>query len=156
MRLGLHRPSLRSTSFANLPPDQASALYRSLLADVDRYLTAMEVPRMVIEAMIDTSSSDIQWIDPKMYEKSGIAPSIAEWIDASCGDNIVDWMWREVHRPFKKLTKSEIKAEVDSESRILSCEDKKFANARDAIDDKMLTEGIVEILPAKTTLTTPN
>jgi Tetratricopeptide repeat len=64
-----------------------------------------------------------------MYEKSGIAPSIAEWIDASCGDNIVDWMWREVHRPFKKLTKSEIKAEVDSESRILSCEDKKFANA---------------------------
>ena len=61
--LGLHRPSIRSMSFADLPPERASVLYREELSEIDRYLTEIEVPRRYIELMTDTSSNDIRWLE---------------------------------------------------------------------------------------------
>jgi hypothetical protein len=61
--LGLRRPSTRSTNFADLPPDRASALYRTLLAEIGFYLLEMDVPRRFIDVMTDTSSSDIRWLE---------------------------------------------------------------------------------------------
>jgi hypothetical protein len=115
-RIGLHRPSLRSTNFANLPPDRASVLYRLLLSDIDRYLTAMEVPRTFVDAMIDTSSSDIQWIDPEMPRRMEIVPSIAEWINASCGDNYL----ARLHRYSKEnLDNDRLRKELDAEDALI-------------------------------------
>jgi hypothetical protein len=42
-KLGLHRPSIRSTEFANLPPDRASSMYRLLLKEARR-LTPTQTP----------------------------------------------------------------------------------------------------------------
>jgi hypothetical protein len=60
--VGLHRPSIKSTNFADLPPERASALYRELLSEMERFLAGMEVPRRYIEIMMDTSSNDIRWL----------------------------------------------------------------------------------------------
>jgi len=83
--LGLHRPSTRSTSFADLPPERASGLYRLLLAEVERYLTEMEIPRRYIEIMTDTSSNDVRWLDLEEAWSLEEVPSVAEWIAAGCG-----------------------------------------------------------------------
>jgi len=83
--LGLHRPSIRSIRFANLPPEHASGSYRFALAEVEKYLGEMEVPRRFIELMIDTSSNDIHWLDLEESWSLKEVPSIAEWIAASCG-----------------------------------------------------------------------
>jgi hypothetical protein len=83
--LGLHRLSIRSTSFANLPPDRASALYRTLLTEVGSYLMEMDVPRRFIDIMTDTSSSDISWLEDAEASSMQEAPSVAEWIAATCG-----------------------------------------------------------------------
>jgi len=83
--LGLHRPSIRSTGFADLPPERASDVYRLLLAEVDRYLTEMEIPRRYIEIMTDTSSNDIRWLDVEEAWSLEEVPSVAEWIGAGCG-----------------------------------------------------------------------
>ena len=83
--LGLHRPTTRSTSFASLPPDRATVLYRELLSDIAKYLSEMEVAPRFVEIMTDTSSRDIRWLT---YDEAGSmenVPSIAEWIATSCG-----------------------------------------------------------------------
>ncbi len=83
--LGLHRPTTASTSFANLPPDRASVLYRQLLSDTGKYLTEMEIPRRFIEIMMDTTSTDIRWLNYDEADSVQEVPSIAEWIGATCG-----------------------------------------------------------------------
>jgi len=67
-----------------MAPAEASATYRRGLDEVSRYLEEMEAPRPMIDAMVATSSSEIQWVDS---QRDGIQqpPSIAEWSDASCG-----------------------------------------------------------------------
>jgi hypothetical protein len=80
--LGLHRPSVPSRSFGDLPPERASAIYREALSEMDRYLTEMEIPRRLIEFMTDTSSTSIHWI--KMgdmpYTFATPVPSVEEWL----------------------------------------------------------------------------
>ena len=82
--LGLHRPTTKSTSFASLPPDRASILYRKLLSEIATYLGEMEIPQRYIDIMTNTSSSDIRWINDEA-DSISTPPSVAEWITSSCG-----------------------------------------------------------------------
>jgi hypothetical protein len=81
--VGLHRPRIDDPEFANSPPEEATKLYRRALTEIETYLTDMEVPRPVIDAMFATSSGQIRWID---VDGNGLSrpPSYAEWEDASC------------------------------------------------------------------------
>ncbi len=83
--LGLHRPTIASTAFANLPPNRASVLYRQLLLDIDKYLTEMEVPRRFIDVMMDTTSTEIRWLSYDEAVSVEEVRSIAQWIAATCG-----------------------------------------------------------------------
>ncbi len=79
--LGLHRPSIRSTSFGDLPPQRASGLYRLILREIDAYLAEMEIPRRYIEIMTDTSSMRIwstqsRWICGMMTFMPSISLSV--------------------------------------------------------------------------------
>jgi hypothetical protein len=56
-----------------------------MLDRVVGYLNEMEVPRSIVELMVATSSSDIRWVNPDLTEGLDRPPSIAEWVDASCG-----------------------------------------------------------------------
>jgi hypothetical protein len=83
--VGLHRPYINDPIFRGLPPADASTAYRQMLDNVVAYLNEMEVPRSIIESMVATSSGDIRWIDADLTEGLDRPPSIAEWVDASCG-----------------------------------------------------------------------
>jgi hypothetical protein len=93
--VGLHRPRTTDSDFANSPPDKAMALYRKVLSDIEGYLTEMETPRPVIDAMLATGSSEIHWINARNDHLSR-PPSYAEWEDAACQEN-----------PFAKYTPQE-------------------------------------------------
>jgi hypothetical protein len=112
------RKPLSSIEFANFPPDRASTFYRMLLRDIDAYLTEMEVPRRFIEAMTDTSSTDIYWLDFKQAHSMKDVPSIVEWVAASCGPP-----------PGKDSDLG-----LDALSPRPGCELTKIDNARDATD----------------------
>jgi hypothetical protein len=83
--LGLHRPAIAATNFANMPPDRASTLYRGLLADINKYLSEMEIPPRFAEFMIDVSSKDIRWLTTDEATVLEEVPSINEWFAATCG-----------------------------------------------------------------------
>jgi len=124
--VGLHRPSIESTSFGNLPSDQASRMYRSLLADINAYLSEMEIPLSVVEAMTDTSSAGIRWLTIKESNSLEEVPSIAEWISASCGGTTkssVRWG-----------NSDDVQASTDRLDRVSDCESMKIDNSRDAIE----------------------
>jgi len=84
--VGVHRPTTNDASFRESSPDKASTEYRRELEDIDDYLNEMEVPKSIVELMVNTSSADLSWVDAT----SGLRrpPSIAEWEDASCGSNV--------------------------------------------------------------------
>lgn len=82
--VGLHRPRTNDPMFKGLSPADASTMYRRVLERVETYLNEMEVPKSIIESMITTSSSDVRWVDSS-DEGLDQPPSIAEWVDASCG-----------------------------------------------------------------------
>jgi hypothetical protein len=82
--VGLHRPYLEDQSFKNLPPDQASPIYNQMMNKVVAYLNEMEVPKSIMEAMTSTSSGSVRWVD-WIDDFLLYPPSIAEWVDASCG-----------------------------------------------------------------------
>lgn len=83
--IGVHRPTIQSTAFANLPPERASALYRGLLPQIANYLSDMEVPKKYIELMSATASNDIKWLTTDEALSMLEPPSIAEWVAATCG-----------------------------------------------------------------------
>jgi hypothetical protein len=83
--LGLHRPTIKSTSFAAMAPDRAAVLYRQLLLDMDKYLVEMEIPRRFIEVMKDTSPADIYWLSRDQAYSMSDVPSIEAWLAATCG-----------------------------------------------------------------------
>jgi hypothetical protein len=76
--LGLHRPSISSTTFANLAPNRASILYRQLLVDLEKYLSDMEVTRRFIDLMTATTSTDMRWLTHHEADPLEEVPSIAE------------------------------------------------------------------------------
>jgi hypothetical protein len=139
--LGLHRPSIRSTSFADLPPERASGLYRLLLAEVERYLTEMEIPRRYIEIMTDTSSTDIRWLDLEEAWSLEEAPSVAEWIAAGCG--AISKSERRAMLEIGAKLKNKINVSqqekmlreqwLQRSSEIDECKAKRIDNSRDAI-----------------------
>jgi hypothetical protein len=83
--IGLHRPTTTSTTFANMPLDRASVLYRQLLTDIGNYLVEMEIPRRFVEIMTDTSSNDIRWLNYDEVPLMEEVPSTAEWVALTCG-----------------------------------------------------------------------
>jgi hypothetical protein len=77
-QVGLHRPTTKDPAFRTLSPADASRVYRKMLGMVTTYLDEMEAPKSMIDAMVNTSSSEIQWVDS---DTCGLRhpPSIAEW-----------------------------------------------------------------------------
>jgi hypothetical protein len=121
--IGLHRPSIESTSFGNLPALQASRMYRSLLGDINSYLAEMEIPQSLIEEMTDTSSAGIRWLKLEEFESLEEVPSIAEWITASCGSTLrsnLKWRLFDEHK-------------VDDD-KVFRCQQQRINRSRDAIN----------------------
>jgi hypothetical protein len=81
--VGLHRPTTDDPTFKTLSAADASSVYRRALQSISTYLGEMEVPRPMIDAMVNTASSEIKWVDSD--DNLRRPPSIAEWEDASCG-----------------------------------------------------------------------
>ena len=82
--VGLHRPRTDDPRFRSLGPGDAMAVYHHELEDIVSYLREMEVPRPIIDKMVATGSSEIQWVDAD-DDRLKRPPSFAEWEDASCG-----------------------------------------------------------------------
>ena len=81
--VGLHRPRFEGPAFKALSPAEAARTYRRMLDGIVGYLEEMETPKPLIEAMVSTSSAEIQWFG---FVKNDLRPpSFAEWTDASCG-----------------------------------------------------------------------
>jgi hypothetical protein len=149
--LGLHRPSLRSTSFADLPPAQASELYRMLLGRAEAYLSEMEVSRQFIEIMNGTPPDQMHWIgalsEPSINDD---VPSIAEWLAAACGTNdelrsaIVALRTKKGLSQREKLELEQLK--IKSQARyneVSDCKLMKIDRSRDAITEFGLPPGYV-------------
>jgi hypothetical protein len=131
--IGLHRPSIHSAEFADLPPDRAAGLYGLLLKNIDAYLTEMEVPRRFIEAMIDTSSTGTRWLDFDEGKSMEDVPSISEWLNAACPKGGT----YTYHAPTERLL-----SVLDGPTA--PCKEKKLDSSRDALveiaDQKKLQE----------------
>jgi hypothetical protein len=80
--VGLHRPRIEDQAFRSLPADDASKVYRTVLASIMAYLREMDTPDRLIEAMAATASTDIVWVGADL--ELARPPSIAEWMDATC------------------------------------------------------------------------
>lgn len=80
--VGLHRPRIEDQAFKSLPADSASKLYRAVLTNVASYLKEMDTPERLIQAMVNTGSTEVIWV--KADHEIERPSSIAEWTDASC------------------------------------------------------------------------
>jgi hypothetical protein len=77
--VGLRKPRVDDPEFkAMAVPDAMRTL-----DGIARYLTEMEAPREVIDAMTKTDASEISW--GNALGDLDRAPSFAEWVDAACG-----------------------------------------------------------------------
>src|SRR5262249_41131808 len=83
--LGIDRPTPTSTSFASLPPDRVSVLYRQLMLNIVGYLRDIEIPQRFIDLMSETSSRDMHWVSHEDADSMSVAPSVADWFAATCG-----------------------------------------------------------------------
>ena len=87
--IGLHRPRTDDPAFKALSAAEAATAYRRMLDEIVRYLEEMETPRPMIDAMVSTGSAEIRWIRQIDHmdadDSVNLAPSFAEWVDASCG-----------------------------------------------------------------------
>ena len=83
--LGVHRPTIRSEQFDNLPPDQAAEFYKKLLSRMHAYLNEMEIPEKYIQNMTDTESGSVYWTTKAEAETMLDVPSISESFSATCG-----------------------------------------------------------------------
>lgn len=80
--VGLHRPRIEDQAFRSLPADEASKVYKTVLASVMAYLREMDTPDSLIAAMAATASTDIVWVRADFELARPV--SVAEWIDATC------------------------------------------------------------------------
>jgi hypothetical protein len=87
--VGLHRPSTGDPVFRQMSPSNASTGYRREVDDIVAYLDEMEVPKSIVESMVNTSSDDLRWVGA-VNEGLDRPYSIAEWEDATCGRQRVD------------------------------------------------------------------
>ena len=117
---------LSSTNFGNLPSDQASRMYRSLLSDINAFLLEMEIPQSLVEAMTDTSSAGIRWLTIEEFSSLEEVPSIAEWISTFCGGT--------TRSSIRWDNSDNVQASLDRLSKVFQCEGIKIDNSRDAIE----------------------
>ena len=84
--VGFHRPTVTGKEFQNAPGEEAVSKYRELLSALRAYFLEMEIPFGIIEAMLGVSSAErvLRIPDDVAYDLRA-APSISEWIAASCG-----------------------------------------------------------------------
>lgn len=83
--LGLHRPTIKSTQYVNMSPDQASILYKDLLKEVRGFMIEMEIHDTFIERMLSIHSNEIYWLTEAEARQLSSPPSMAEWLQATCG-----------------------------------------------------------------------
>lgn len=88
--LGLHRPTINSTDFTDLPPDRGSSAYREILSGIEQFLLEMEVPQRFIDKMTGTASNNVSWLTWEDEQSLGAVPSISEHLLASCGSLSTD------------------------------------------------------------------
>jgi hypothetical protein len=89
--VGLHRPYFMDAQVNNLPPRQFSAQYNAMLDRVKVYMNEMEVSKRIIDKMLDTSSGSIYWVN-WLRDDLDTAPSVNEWLGASCGKLSYKWV----------------------------------------------------------------
>jgi hypothetical protein len=125
--IGLHRPYLNDPRFRQMPAAEATSVYRRILKDVAAYAAEMEIPQSIVEAMVGTSSGDMRWVDH--YDRSGIdrPPSIAEWVDATCGRRS---QLMEMMKTGKHVDNSRAMALQKSDRDKMFCQDQLFERHR--------------------------
>jgi|GEM_PF-5305305 len=142
--IGIHRPSIHSSTFANLSPDKSSAIYKQELIEINKYLTDMEVPQKYIDTMTDVSSSNIYWLKYNEAESmQGMPPSIEESMSASCGQILTKEETRRLRTISGLLQLGKYVSEDDKafaksmgkiEGKTNGCIMKKLARYRDSIN----------------------
>ncbi len=85
---GLHRPVYSKDYFAGLSSSEASDKYRELDKYVRAYLIEMNTPTSVIDRMMVTKSSDVDFMPSEELLKivGSNSPAYQEWIIAKCGE----------------------------------------------------------------------
>jgi hypothetical protein len=101
----------------------------------------MEVPRRFIDIMTDTSSSDIRWLEDEEASSMQEAPSVAEWVAATCGA-----MSKEEENEFMEVGLAIVNKKSSERGRMLyehllkknsdiyECKLERIDKARDAIE----------------------
>jgi hypothetical protein len=133
--VGLHRPRTDDPAFKGLSPVDASTKYRQMLDMVATYLNEMEVPGSIVELMVVTGSSDIRWVNHDDNDLRA-PPSIAEWVDASCGTFFNGWRPQlELLARAKGITIGEVRANLTQEDvlNLGGCEEVLLSNHRDRL-----------------------
>ena len=137
---GLHRPTIQQQYFANLSSEEAQQNYQELEKIVRSYMQSMDFPISVIDRMMKTKSSDVDFISaPKFIEIVGsYAVAHQEWLIAKCGE------LSEVERRDYDATRAELLAGAGI-TKDLSSTDSNWI-IRDAEYAKYLSDGYKEYL----------
>jgi len=85
--LGIHRPYVKRTAYAELSLEKAQALYKKVEDATRKYLLELNVPVELIDAMFATSSNDVRLISRNEFrDKIGYdRPFFEEWRISKCG-----------------------------------------------------------------------
>lgn len=81
-RIGLHRPYLPTSEFAELPYAEAQQQYNMLLDQISAYLSDMGVRQKLFERMVSIPSQTVEYIDASVAEDAllfGEDPAHSEW-----------------------------------------------------------------------------
>lgn len=109
--VGVHRARFKSEYFAGLSAAEAEKKYRYLLNQLTVFLTAHDVPQVIVEKMNTTPSNDIYVLSADDIEQVGeTRPFLAELLQARCNEfievaNEIRSLDKEVERLWAAITK---------------------------------------------------
>lgn len=81
-RIGLHRPYLPTSEFAELSHVEAQQVYNTMLSQIRSYLSDMGVRQELFERMVSIPSQTVEYIDASIAEDAllfGEDPAHSEW-----------------------------------------------------------------------------
>ena len=109
--------------------------YRELLSALRAYFLEMEIPAGVIEAMLGVSSSErIARIPDNLAYDLRAAPSVSEWIAASCGAlTRREWVINTLSRPPSLFSEDIVREIQRKAANIAKCSWKKRVAYRQTI-----------------------
>lgn len=83
--IGLHRPYLEKSAYAN-PPETVAAMQQQAMQATAEYLQREQVPRTLIEKMLQRASTQVHWLTEEEYaELSALSSWFEEMMIARCG-----------------------------------------------------------------------